>query len=281
MKATKTFVTGAGGQLGTELARALPAEEAVCASHSQLDVADPAAVMAAVCAVRPRVVIHAAAMTGVDLCEADPDRAHKINTLGAWNVALACRDAGAAMVYVSTNYVFDGTKPSPYLEYDQPNPLGAYGSSKLGGEIAAAHVLRELYVVRTAWVYSPWKRNFVSSLLEAARAGKELRYVADQHASPTAARDLAGAILRLVATGAYGVYHLTSSGSTSWHGWAEAVLLAAGLNHAKLSAIPAAEFKRAAAVPANGVLANTAGASLGVALPDWRESLERYVSSLA
>lgn len=273
------MVTGAGGQLGAELRRLLEGREAALATHADLDVCDQQAVLQAVGAFKPAAVIHAAAFTDVDRCESEAERAHLINTIGAWNVALACRRAGAAMVYVSTNYVFDGSKPGPYVEYDSPGPISVYGASKLGGERAAAQVLADLYVVRSAWIYSPWKRNFVSSLLEAAKTRPKLRYVNDQLGNPTRASDLAAAILDLIPSGAFGVYHLACEGSTSWYGWARATLEAARVTGVEIEAIPASEYSRPAAVPPNGALANTAGRSLGVVLPHWRAALTEFVSS--
>ncbi len=276
---TRILVTGAGGQLGRDLGRRLPAETTRLATRAELDVADAGAVAALVADFAPEVVIHTAAMTNVDACEGDPEQARSINADGARNVAVACRTAGAAMVYVSTNYVFDGRQRRPYDETDQTNPINVYGATKLAGEHGVAETLETLFVVRTSTLYGPHRRNFVNSLIEAAASRDSLAYVDDQRVTPTSTADLAGAILELIETNEPGIYHLINQGETSWYGWARAVLTALEIGGVELNPISAAEFERPAAVPANGVLANNAARARGVELRGWREALSEFLNS--
>ena len=200
----RVFVTGVTGQVGTEIVAELnrraqqrlrgPALDIIAPEESVLDIADRDAVLAAIGTVEPDVVIHPAAWTAVDACEADPDRAYRVNCLGTRFVAEAARLVGAHVCYLSTDYVFDGTSPRPYLEWDDPNPLSVYGRSKLGGE-------RELdpghTIVRTAWVNGRTGANMVKTVLALAEPGRTLRFVDDQLGSPTSAADLAARVVDL------------------------------------------------------------------------------------
>ena len=279
--AEATVVTGAGGQLGIELARRLDEPTTVTLTRSQLDVTNAPLVERTLHEISPRLVIHTAAATNVDGCERDRAAAYRTNAVGTWNVARATARAGAHMVYVSTNYVFDGGKLGPYLEYDDAAPLSAYGWTKLHGERAARQVLERLYVVRTSWLYSRWGRNFLSRLLHVDSADGPLRYVGDQVANPTNAGDLAGAILDLTETEAFGVHHLVNEGATSWYGWASAVLAGLGRTDVALEEIRADEFPRAAAVPANAELANETARAVGVTLRPWGEALSAHIREVA
>ena len=279
--AKATVVTGAGGQLGIELARRLDEPTTVTLTRSQLDVTNAPLVERTLHEICPRLVIHTAAATNVDGCERDRAAAYRTNAVGTWNVARATARAGAHMVYVSTNYVFDGGKLGPYLEYDDAAPLSAYGWTKLHGERAARQVLERLNVVRTSWLYSRWGRNFLSRLLHVDSADGPLRYVGDQVANPTNAGDLAGAILDLTETEAFGVHHLVNEGATSWYGWASAVLAGLGRTDVALEEIRADEFPRAAAVPANAELANETARAVGVTLRPWGEALSAHIREVA
>ena len=279
--ARATVVTGAGGQLGIELARRLDEPTTVTLTRSQLDVTNAPLVERTLHEISPRLVIHTAAATNVDGCERERAAAYRTNAVGTWNVARATARAGAHMVYVSTNYVFDGGKLGPYLEYDDAAPLSAYGWTKLHGERAARQVLERLYVVRTSWLYSRWGRNFLSRLLHVDSADGPLRYVGDQVANPTNAGDLAGAILDLTKTEAFGVHHLVNEGATSWYGWASAVLAGLGRADVALEEIRADEFSRAAAVPANAELANETARAVGVTLRPWGEALSAHIREIA
>ncbi len=274
----RILVTGAGGQLGSEFSSLLPGSTTRLLARDRLDVRDAGAVDEAMSAFAPELVIHAAAMTDVDACETDPEGARTVNAVGAENVARACRDAGAAMVYISTNYVFDGEKTAPYDESDKTNPINVYGATKLDGEEAVRRLLEHHYLVRTSTLYGRRRRNFVTALAEAAGTREQLRYVDDQRVTPTSTADLAAAIMELVEAGSFGTYHLVNEGETTWYGWARAALQALGVEDVEVSPIPASRYERPAAVPGNGVMANNAARALGVQLRGWQEALEEFVS---
>lgn len=284
----RTLVTGAGGQLGQDLVDAFADHEVVGLTHGDLDVADEAAVVAAVRDHEPDLVVHAAAWTDVDGCEDDPDRAHRVNALGSWWVARACETADAAMVLVSTDYVFDGVggargsdgSPAPYTEFEPVRPLNVYGRSKAAGEALVRQALRRHYVVRTAWVCGARGSNFVTTMLRVGRERGEARVVDDQIGSPTFTRDLAGAIRELAVSGRYGTYHRTNSGTCSWYDLAAAVYEDAGVE-VDLARTTSAEFQRPAPRPAYSVLSNRHAELAGLrALPHWRDGLRAMLREL-
>ena len=212
----RVAITGAGGGLGSALQeRAGAGHELLPFLHADLDVADPAAVRAAIGDARPDVVIHAAAMTAVDACELDPLRAYRANALGTRNVALASRETGAVLVAVSTDYVFDGEKREPYHEFDATHPISVYGSSKLAGEREARQAPDHL-IVRTSWVFGSGK-DFLTDALRRLSAGETLPAIADVVGSPTFVGHLAERILPLVEAGHRGVVHVSGGRPTSWH----------------------------------------------------------------
>jgi dTDP-4-dehydrorhamnose reductase len=238
-------------------------------------------VLAAVEGVRPHVIVHAGAWTAVDACEGDPDRALAVNALGTRHVAEAARRFGAHVVYVSTDYVFDGTSTRPYVEWDPTNPVSVYGRSKLAGE-------RELdpgsTVVRTSWVCGAHGANMVRTVLRLAQEPGPLQFVDDQRGSPTFTADLAGALAVLATERLPGTFHVTNGGVTSWYGFARAVLETAGYDPDRVEPITTAELDppRPAPRPANSVLENAALRLMGMALlPDWRDALERLLTATA
>ncbi len=273
----RILITGGRGQLGRELQVALARHTVSALDLPELDVTDAAAVGRAVEAFRPELVIHAAAYTDTRGCEADSARAMGVNGDGTRNVALACRQAGALLLYVSTNEVFDGSKGEPYLESDEPRPINAYGRSKLAGEEHVRSLLQRFYVVRTAWLYGGG-RDFPAKVLQATSA--ELSMVTDEVASPTWARDLARAIARLVEQDERpGIYHLTNEGCCSRFQWAEQVLALAGRQDVVLRPVTQDEFGAPYRKPAFSELANTAAAGLGVGLRLWPEALAEYFAT--
>jgi dTDP-4-dehydrorhamnose reductase len=273
----RALVAGSAGQLGRELLARLGDEVAWEGGRTELDVTDGAAVAALVARVRPDVVFNATAFNRVDAAEAEPLAAFAVNAAGPHFLARAARDAGALLVHVSTDYVFDGTASRPYREDDPVRPLGAYGASKLAGEhlVAAAG---EHLVVRTSGVLgrggSEQKGgSFVGRIVAQARAGRPLRVVADQVFAPTSAPDLAAALVALVRGGARGLVHVTNAGSCSWHELAVAALAAAGLD-APVERIRAADLGLAARRPAYSVLDTSRGIALGLPPPrHWRDAL--------
>ena len=283
----RVLITGAGGQLGQDLVAAFAGpdrrDEVVAADRATLDVGDRDAVLQAITQLRPAVVVHAAAWTAVDDCEGDPDRAYRINTLGTRHVAEAARISGAHVLYVSTDYVFDGRASSPYREWDDPNPLSVYGRSKLGGERELRSLLAGATIVRTSWVCGIHGANMLKAVLRLAAAGSELGFVDDQRGCPTFTDDLAGMIVELAAGRRPGLFHVTNQGATTWYQFACDVLVAAGLDPAMVRPITTAELDppRPAPRPANSVLDNGALRLGGIALlADHHAPLERAVKQL-
>ena len=210
-------VTGAGGGLGRALLeRALEGHEVAAFTHADLPVEDRHAVMQRLVPAEPALILHCAAMTAVDACEEDPDRAYLINALGTRNVALAAREAGAVLVAVSTDYVFDGEKGAPYHEFDAPNPLSVYGASKLAGEREAA-LAPEHLVVRTSWVFGAGS-DFVSGAIRRLAAGEEVGALVDLHGTPAYVGHLADRLVPLARSGARGVVHLGGPERMTFHG---------------------------------------------------------------
>ena len=271
----RIFITGNRGQLGRELTRALSAHTVDGGDLPELDITDAEATRRTIEAAQPDAVIHAAALTDTRLCEDDPDLAHRVNGRGTRDVAIACRDAGAALLYVSTNEVFDGLKGEPYVESDAPKPVNAYGRSKLEGEEQARALVERLYVVRTAWLYGD-ERDFPSKILAAASQQPELTVVTDEVATPTHAGDLSDAIARLVEIGVYGVYHLTNSGECSRFEWAREVLRLAGRSDVTVKPTTLAKYNAYPPKPPYTALHNEAGARLGITLRPWQDALAEH-----
>ena len=273
----RIIITGHKGQLGRALREALQGETLFGLDLPQHDITDGQATARAIADFAPQVVIHAAAMTNVDGCESDPDAAYRINGLGTQNVALASQKCGAAMVCVSTNEVFDGTKDEPYLEFDQPHPINVYGSSKLAGELITQALLNRFYIVRTAWLYAQGGSNFVTKMIQIADERGELRVVADEVSSPTYAPDLAEAIAKLIRTDHYGIYHFTNEGVCSRYDFAIKILELAGRGHVPIHPITSDQYARASTPPLYAPIRNfCAATALGIALRPWEEALEEY-----
>jgi dTDP-4-dehydrorhamnose reductase len=278
----KILVTGAGGQVGHELVIAFADHEVIAGDHAALDVTDRDAVLAAVTTVQPDAIVHAAAWTDVDACESDADRAFRVNALGTRHVTEAARRVGAHLCTFSTDYVFDGTKASPYVEWDAPNPQSVYGHSKLAGEHEAA-AWSETTIVRISWVCGQHGRNMVKTILRLASEHETLSFVDDQRGHPTFADDAASVVRRLVVDRRPGCFHVTNQGAVSWYEFARAVLESSGADPDRVLPIATSDLDppRPAPRPANSVLDNAALRASGIPLlPDYRSALDRLVATL-
>ena len=270
----RIVITGAHGQLGRSLRDVLVGHQILLVDLPEYDVEQPG-IIGTIEGYQPEVVIHAGALTDVDACELDPDSAYRVNALGTRNVAVACQRCGAPMVYISTDYVFDGTKGEPYLEFEEPNPINVYGRSKLAGELLVRDLLSRFYIVRTAWLYARGGNNFVAKILALAGERDELSVVTTEVGSPTYAPDLAEAIVRLIEYPLYGIYHLVNEGSCSRYEFASKILELAGKSRFPLH--PARTYDRPTRVPANATLRNFCAATqLGIRLRRWEEALRSY-----
>jgi len=269
----KILVSGSGGQLGLELAALLPwrGQEVVALSKEELDVADFGAVMLALEKHSPDVVVNAAAYTNVDGCETETDLAYTINALGPRNLAQLCEERSCDLLHVSTNYVFDGESERPYEPFDTPNPISAYGRTKLAGEEYVRQLTNSWYVVRSAGVYGRG-HNFVRTMLRLGMEREVLKIKDDEYISPTYAVDLAEGIAEVIEAGRYGLYHLTNAGSCSWYEFAKEIFELAGVE-VEVVPVPGSEYPLPAARPANGVLR----ALDGPELRHWRQALEDYL----
>ena len=275
-------ITGHKGQLGTALKRLLAEpHELFLIDVPEYDISQRAAIIRAVTGFRPDLVIHAAACTNVDACSCEPDMAYTVNGLGTQNIALACQQTGAVMLYVSTNEVFDGAASEPYLEFDRPNPINIYGRSKWAGEWYTQTLLQKFYIVRTAWVYAPGGNHFVTKILRAADQRGRLSVVTDEIGSPTYAPDLAQGIVRLIDTGAFGVYHLTNAGVCSRYEFAGEILRLTGRVHVPITPITSDQYQRASRPPLYTALRNFCGAALGITLRSWQDALQEYLNDVA
>lgn len=273
----RVLITGARGMLGTELLLRRPPEWTVTGVDlADGDLSDAAEALRLIAAHEPQIVVHCAAWTDVDGCTRDPGRAMLLNAGATRNVAAACRTVGARLIALSTDYVFAGGLDRPYDEDDEPRPLNPYGASKLAGERAAAELTDHL-IVRTQWLYGPAGKNFVATIVGAARTHDSLRVVADEVGSPTYVKDLADGLWRIAPTGATGIVHLTNSGTCSWHELARHAVAVAGLA-VEIEPIPAREWDSPTVRPRYSPLGNRRWRELGFApLRPWQEAVEEYV----
>ncbi len=296
---TTILVTGRNGQVGWELVRTLqPVGEVIAWGRGDVDLADAAALRAAVAALRPDVIVNAAAYTAVDRAEGEGGLAQQINGIAPGVLAAEAARTGALLLHYSTDYVFDGRKPAPYDEDDPAAPLGAYGRSKLAGEAALRASGADHLILRTCWVYAARGGNFLRTILRLAAEREELRVVMDQRGAPTWARFIAEATAQVVSAalaerrrGAFasGVFHLAAAGETSWHGFAEALLREAArlpqappLRAHTVHPITTAEYPLPAPRPANSCLATTRlQQRFGVHVPDWQTGLRLCLEELA
>lgn len=273
-------VTGAGGGLGSAFVATASSDHEVHGfARADLDVGDHDAVVRALVGLEPDVILHCAAMTSVDGCEAEPARASETNVLGSFNVAVAARRSGARLVAISTDYVFDGDKGAPYDEGDRPNPLSMYGWTKLAGERAAEAAAPDLLIVRTAWVFGSGK-DFLSGAVRRLRAGEEVGGIVDQVGSPTHVAHLAERLPPLIASDVRGVVHLAGPEATTWHDVLMRAKRAGGLP-GEVAARKADEVGRPAPRPANSSLVSVVIPGVGVpAMPPLDQAIERVLADV-
>lgn len=273
----RIFITGNDGQLGRALQAALAGHTVAGGDLPGWDMLNLEQVEAALREFQPEVVIHTAALTNVDYCAEHPAEAVRVNGVGTYNVALACRDVDALLVAISTNEVFDGRASRPYQEYDARNPINPYGYSKYVAEQVVERFAPRYQIVRTAWLYAPGGVNFVHKILARARAGEPLRVVTDEVGSPTYVIDLAQALAALIATGQPGVFHLTNSGACSRFEFAQEIVRLAGLD-VPVEPITSAAFQRPSTPPPYAPLDNIFAAALGVQMRPWQAALAEYIT---
>ena len=265
--------------LGTDLMASLvPSFNPIGLDLPEFNITQKDNVIEAITAIRPGLVIHAAAYTDVDGCEKWPEKAFAVNLQGTVNVVTACAELKIPLVYISTDFVFDGKKKSPYREFDPTNPIQVYGRSKLAGEFYVSRLLRKFFIIRTSWLFGKHGKSFPTVILEQAKKGGKLRVVNDQTGSPTLTDDLCQGIIEIIKNGEYGIYHAANQGSTSWFEFATAILKGAGKKNL-IQPINSKEFKRAAARPAYSVLENSVLENfLNFQMPDWQDALKRFLT---
>jgi dTDP-4-dehydrorhamnose reductase len=291
----RLLVFGAAGQVGYEVSRAAwPASvELTTLDRKACDITKPAVVGGLIAQQRPDLVINLAAYTAVDRAESEPQLAWAGNCAGAAHIAAACGDGGIPLIHLSTDYVFDGTKPGPYREDDPVNPLGVYGRSKEAGERAVRAGAEHHIILRTAWVYGVHGANFVKTMLRLGAERPDLRVVADQQGCPTAAGDIASALIAIaghIDQGAtsWGTFHFTGDGATSWHGFAEEILDRAAKSpgwptqsRPRVEAITTDQYPTPARRPMNSVLdCRKIREVFGISAPPWRTSLQKVLGEL-
>ena len=297
----RILITGACGMLGRDLVEVLSGDQELYLLDVQtfspslssrfstltLDITDSAKTYREITRINPDIVIHAAAYTDVDECETNRDLAFRVNALGTRNIALACQRFDTELLYISTDFVFDGEKGEPYLEFDRPNPQSIYGKSKYWGELYIESLLSRFYIVRSSWLFGKNGKNFVSTILNLAKQKKEIEVVNDQIGSPTYTKDLAQAIAQLIVregkdsitrASLYGIWHITNSGQCSWYEFAREILQDSDV---LVKPITSEELNRPAKRPKFSVLENGVRKLQGwKSLRHWKEALKDYLKEI-
>lgn len=285
---TAVLITGARGVLGRALVKRLRAHYKVVAlTHKGCDITDSKKVASVFTRFRPRIVIHTAAFTDVDGCQKDSKKAYAVNTQGTCNIARNAKSAGSIVIYLSTDYVFNGRKKSPYREEDAAYPLSIYGTTKLRAEKCIKQLVKKHIIIRTSWIFGQGKTGFVDKVLAQAKSSQHLKIVSDKYTSPTYAVDLAEALAKIInlidsnkwKDKFYGTYHISNSGFCSWYGYAKFILKSAGLKSTKIEPIPIAEMNFLAKRPLFSVLDNSKYVSVFKSgLRPWQEAVKEYIA---
>jgi dTDP-4-dehydrorhamnose reductase len=277
----KVLIIGSEGMLGHDLVEILSKENEISTTTiDTLDITDIEKTIATVKNIEPDVVVHAAAFTDVNGSEDKKDLAYKVNGIGTRNIAVACKETDSALVYICTDYVFDGEKGSSYQEYDQPHPLSVYGKTKLQGETYIRDILSKFYIVRTSWLYGYHGPNFVTTMLKLAETMDTISVVNDQIGSPTYTLDLAIAISKLIKKPAYGIYHITNSGECSWYEYAKEIFEMAGIT-IEVKPVSTEEYPQPAPRPKYSVLENYNWKMEGFPeIRNYKNALQEYMKLL-
>lgn len=285
----RLLVTGANGQLGRDVVLLLEKEghDVLGCDRERLDITDYLQCEEVITSYHPEVVIHCAAYTAVDDAEMEPDKAYQVNTVGTRNVTVATEQVGAKLVYISTDYVFDGLSDIPYHEYDNTNPQSIYGKSKRAGEVLVQSLSSRWFIVRTSWVYGIYGNNFVKTILKLGQEKPKVQVVNDQTGSPTYTVDLAHFLLELMQTEKYGIYHASNTGSCTWYEFTQAIFEEAQLLpnfniQAELYPCASHQFPRPAPRPSNSVMDHASIRTNGLNdLRLWREGLREFLTELS
>ena len=275
----KFLIVGCHGMLGSELMAACASfPDTVGVDQPDMDITQPESCLAKIGDFRPDVIINAAAFTRVDDCESLEKEAFLVNGHGAGNLAKAAAASGSLLVHYSTDYIFDGLKQEAYVEQDTPNPRSVYGRSKLLGETLIRQYCPDHLILRISWLFGPHGGNFIRTIVEAARKTSSLRVVCDQKGSPTYAKDVAAQTLKMIAAGCRSTYHVTNSGSCSWHELASKSVAWAGIEGISIEPIPSSEYPRPAPRPANSILSNARTEREGLPrMRSWQDAAREYV----
>ena len=276
----KILVTGANGQLGYDVVKELQKQNIECygASRQDFDIVDFEATEKFITNYMPDAVIHCAAYTAVDKAEDEQGLCYLVNASATENIAEICRKINAPMLYISTDYVFDGIKEGFYEVDDKPNPINVYGKTKLLGEQAVQRILNKYFIVRISWVFGEHGNNFVKTMLRLGKERKEINVVSDQYGSPTYTADLAPLLIEMIQTDRYGIYHVTNEGVCSWAEFAEEIFKIAGMD-VKVNHITNTEYTTIAKRPLNSKLSkeNIKAENFSV-LPKWQEAIKKYLN---
>ncbi|RKY84445.1 dTDP-4-dehydrorhamnose reductase [candidate division KSB1 bacterium] len=276
----RVLITGSGGMLGSEMVQFYSEKkvDVIEVDISNADVTKKDDIIPFIFNNKPDLVIHCAGYTNVDICEEEIDMAYKVNAVGIQNVCLACKRLKIPVVYFSTDYVFDGLKQSPYIEFDVPNPLNVYGKSKLAGEIIVKDLMREFFIIRTSWLCGHKGRNFVETILNLSKTRDTIGVVDDQVGSPTFVPDLIKETNRVIESGAFGVYHISNKGICSWFNFAKKIIEYSGISNVEIVPIKSSKLERKAKRPLYSKLKNyMLELTIGDNISDWEESLRNYL----
>lgn len=275
----KVLVTGANGQLGYDVIEGLKLRNIECCgtTRNDFDLCDFTSAEKFITAFHPDVIIHCAAYTAVDKAEEEKELCRAVNAVGTENIAKICKKINAKMLYISTDYVFDGTKKGFYEVDDMPNPINVYGQTKLEGEQAVQKILDRYFIVRISWVFGEHGNNFVKTMLRLGKERKEINVVSDQVGSPTYTVDLALLLVDMIQTDKYGIYHATNEGECSWAEFAEEIFRVAGIS-TKVNYIVSDEYPAKAKRPSNSIMSKSRLLKNGFnLLGDWRSAVKRYI----